>query len=454
MLSEKYPISDFNEIDPHNTKYIERVMKSDTKTYIVEFTATNVCSRMECRFLSNSKCHKGSVQNSVLDNGRIVEADTLTATMCKPDFEQFKRAYNANITINRIWVARLGYLPYTFRKFIVEKYAEKTMYKDVQGKEVEYALAKCVINALYGLSVSRSDVSDELIFTQYDTQGEWEREPLTPEKYIEKIIKKAGKTQSINYLTVFIGVYVTAYARRNLWTAINALDTYVLYCDTDSVKYTKDEETDDSIFDTYNTSVLAKHKIIERDLGLKSGALSPKDPAGVSHPIGVFASENPTDKDGAIIPIDEFRTLGAKKYIYRDPVIGDLHMVNAGVNKKGVLCLSPYLFDMSEDEVKNALAGKKSTLTPEDFRRLYDISTYKDGFVFTEKALHKCGATKNMHTYLYKQRPITFPDGYKQHYTHGIHLMPTTYDLSEASIEDLRSAIHRVTQRTTIFRGL
>lgn len=453
MLSEKYPCSEFEEIDPRNSKYIERVMKSTRKTYIVEFTAENVCTRMECRFLSLSKCHKGSTSQVVIDNGRIVEADRLTATMCKPDFEQFKRAYRADITINRIWVASVDYLPFTFRRFIVDKYQDKTQYKDVPSKEVEYALAKCVINALYGLSVSRSDISDELIFEQFDGREEWHKEELTPEKYIEKIIKKAGKNTSINYLTVFIGVFVTAYARQNLWTAINALDTYTVYCDTDSVKYIGDENADADIFNRYNAAVIEKHKTIEKDLCLSAGSLSPKDPSGIPHPIGVFANENPVDENGQVIPIQEFKALGAKKYIYRDPVIGDLHMTNAGVSKKGVLCLSPRLMDMTEDEIKNALAGKKSTLTPEDFKALYSIDTYKDGFIFSEKALHKCGGTKNMHTYLYKQRAITFPDGYKQHYTHGVHLMPTTYDLSEASIEDLRKALHRAAQVTTIFRG-
>lgn len=64
----------------------------------------------------------------------------------------------------------------------------------------------------------------------------WVKELLTEETFIDKTNyerKKLSKTFS----AFQFGVWVTAYARRNLWKAILELDYNVVYCDTDSVKF-------------------------------------------------------------------------------------------------------------------------------------------------------------------------------------------------------------------------
>ena len=46
---------------------------------------------------------------------------------------------------------------------LLEKYVKKTEYKNVEGKEIEYALEKAKFNSLYGMSVT-NNIKDEVIF--------------------------------------------------------------------------------------------------------------------------------------------------------------------------------------------------------------------------------------------------------------------------------------------------
>ena len=89
-----------------------------------------------------------------------------------------------------------------------------------------------------------------------------------------------------------------------------------MYSDTDSVKYIKTENDDiDTKFKEYND------RRIKDSIRNKAYAT---DPAGKTHYMGVFEFEE---------MYTEFKTLGAKKYVYRTQD-GKLHATIAGVNKK------------------------------------------------------------------------------------------------------------------------
>ena len=45
----------------------------------------------------------------------------------------------------------------------MDKYVIKTQYKDVEGKEVEYAIEKSKYNSIYGMTVT-NNIRDEVIF--------------------------------------------------------------------------------------------------------------------------------------------------------------------------------------------------------------------------------------------------------------------------------------------------
>lgn len=126
------------------------------------------------------------------------------------------------------YFAKYGYLPKEFIDFILQKYVVKTEYKDVAGKEVEYALEKAKFNALYGMSVT-NNIKDEIIF---DNETGWNERPLENKEILQKLEYEKKK----GFLSFSWGVWVTAHARCNLLENVIKLDEYCIYCDTDSLK--------------------------------------------------------------------------------------------------------------------------------------------------------------------------------------------------------------------------
>ena len=116
------------------------------------------------------------------------------------------------------------------------------------------------------------------------------------------------------------------------------MDRDTVYCDTDSVKFVNREKHQD-IFLTYNNDMIEKYKTISEvydDISIKD--FMPADKNGVLHPLGFF------EFDGLYT---EFKTLGAKKYCYRED--GKLHLTVSGVSKKGVSALN--------DDINNLKKG-------------------------------------------------------------------------------------------------
>ena len=124
----------------------------------------------------------------------------------------------------------------------------------------------------------------------------------TPE---EELLIKSNKNAFQSYAW---GVWITAWARYRLEEGIRLAGKGFVYCDTDSVKYIKPID-----WTRYN-EIRKKHSE-------ESGAFA-TDRKGITHYMGVYESEG---------MYEEFITLGAKKYAYRQD--GKLHITIAGVTK-------------------------------------------------------------------------------------------------------------------------
>lgn len=386
MVSEKYPMNELKKITTNFDKYLF----DPYYAYLINFTVYNVESITNCKFLSKSKVIND--KNTECDNGRIIRSTEFTVTLTNVDFDIFNKCYEySDIDIHYMKVSTTNYLPDDFRKYVLELYGNKTTLKGVAGSEELYMQSKQYVNSLFGMMVTK-EISDDILFDGID----WCKEPLTIDKFIEKInVKK--KSLSKNFLSFQFGVWVTAYARRNLWEAILALDEYVVYCDTDSVKYINEVETD--FFTKYNTKVKSMYKYLAEDLGIKQSSFYPTNPSGKKCYLGIYECENPIINN-KIIPINEFKAMGAKKYCYRNPKSNELEMTVAGVSKKAVKCLNN------------------------------DINNFALNKTFTEKELKNVDGEKLIPYYLSDMCPFTFDDGYKSNYKYGINLTPTTYHLS------------------------
>ena len=431
LISERYPLTKFRLV--RNPKVFSKYMNDPDLTYIVEFTAENVETRVPCLFLSASKLLESDGLTMI--NGRVATASRIRLVLAKPDYQLFLKCYYSDIKIHKIKISNLEYLPDNFRRFVIEKYKAKTELK--HSDPVEYGNAKKTINSLYGINAQKL-YSDEVTFDINRTDGNgdcspWAVKELTAESFPEVLHKvlysESGKPRKI-FISAQIGIYCTAYARQNLWAGILGEDPttheYInaddaVYSDTDSVKLIWSEEAE-RFFEKYNEGILEKHKEIAAQLGIQPEDLSPLDDEGVPRPIGVYAD----DGDAS-----EFITLGSKKYCYRakgGKHDGQLQLTVAGVPKEAVTCLHN------------------------------DIKEFRDGKVFDVVSMNREGLKSKMAPYYNdNQTCVTFPDGYWAKESHGICLMPIDYTLSKSwdnysDPDDFYRTLWAAARETKLFR--
>ena len=194
MLTEKYPSSIFRKC---NIKSINQVL--DDFCYIIKVKFKNIKSKYMNNFISQSKCI--TIKNGRYDNGRVISADELEIVLTDVDLKLLFETYNfKNYEFIEVYWSYKDYLPIEFLEFILEKYKRKTEFKNVEGKEVEYAIEKALFNALYGMSVT-NNIRDNVIYNNI----EWKEVPLTN----DEIIHLLEKQKEEGFMSYSWGVYVT-----------------------------------------------------------------------------------------------------------------------------------------------------------------------------------------------------------------------------------------------------
>ena len=366
--------------------------------YILVVKFKNISCKYYNTFISESKCRY--VKNGKYDNGRIIGADELEIVLTDVDFYFLLDSYKIEeYEIEESYYSIYDYLPKQFIEFVLEKYVNKTKYKNVEGMEVEYAKEKNKFNALYGMSVTNM-IRDEVA---YDNITDWSERELTNDEIIEKLNEEKKKS----FLSFAYGVWVTAFARSNLLKNVVKLDTYVVYCDTDSMKLK--EGYNQKVIDDYNAFVENKIKYVSKALDIPIEKYSPKDSKGKEHILGVF------DNDGFY---EEFITQGAKKYAYTkwidaEKIKDDTNVLEIKDNKAKVL------------EITVAGVPKSGALG------LKSLNDFKDDFVFDFKYTNK-----NLLMYCENQEKNVIIDYEGNEYEvddkSGCCLVPTTYVLGEA----------------------
>ena len=353
MVTSKFPMSEFKEC------HIKKVTDMVTNfAYLLQVKFTNIKCKYYNNFISASKCN--NIQGARIDNGRIIEAHEILITLTDIDFKFILDTYDIeSYEIVKSYYAIYKYLPIKFINFILEKYINKTKFKNVPGKELDYAKEKNKFNSLYGMTVTNM-IRDEVV---YDQTG-WNEIKLTNTDIYDKLTDEKER----GFLSFSWGVWVTAYARDNLLRRVIDLDEYVVYCDTDSIKiypgYNK------SVFEKYNESVINKIKRVAGILKIPFDSYAPKDSKGISHLLGIFECE--TDA-GRQYTYDKFITQGAKKYCVKKN--NKIEITVSGVPKCGSRCLKR-IEDFRDDLVFDYKYTNKHTLMYNDNQNPIDIIDY------------------------------------------------------------------------------
>lgn len=314
MISELYPMSAGEKIENVSRETFRDSINNYCCVFLAKFT--NVHSKI---FFDNpisaSKCIE--LKNAQLNNGRVVRADSFIIAITNVDYEIFKQFYTwDSMEISTFYRYKAGYLPREFVDSILTFYEDKTKLKNVSGKESEYLHAKENVNSCYGMSVT--NILRDLI--TFDNNDLWGLSEIDKNKEIEKYNKNPQR-----FLFYPWGIFVTAYARRNLFSGILECGTDYIYADTDSLKILNYEKHK-KYFDTYNKNIIKRLEKACIYHGFDVSRIRPKTIKGIEKPLGVWDDET---KDGAY-PV--FKTLGAKRYMYLENK--EIHVTISGSNKK------------------------------------------------------------------------------------------------------------------------
>lgn len=340
MISELYPMSEPREIKG-DISYLE-ILNSNCG-FIFDCIITDLhCINSFESYLSSSKCRNS--RNVIINNGRIFKADYVETSITNIDLQIIVKCYSfTQIKIIRGYSFYMSYLPSAIIKGILELYQKKTELKNVEGKEQEYLVSKQMINSVYGMCVT--DIIRDLIIYN----GEWDIEKGNYEEQLKK--HNESKNRFLYYPW---GVFVTAYARRNLWSGILNIGMDYVYSDTDSIKFLNYENHIDYI-NEYNEECDSKLKKMCDFCSIDFDLTRPKTKEGVYKPLGAW------DYEGNY---KYFKTLGAKRYIYTDND-DELHITIAGLSKKsgaGYMASrkDPYKFFNNDMNIPKENTGKNT----------------------------------------------------------------------------------------------
>lgn len=338
MVSEMFPMSSGQIVTIHSIDEFYSYLKRYCCMFKVTFENLVAVCAGDCP-ISSSKCE--FLGKEVIDNGRVVCAARLTTAMTEQDFAIASKFYKWDrITVSDMYIYEKGYLPTDFVKAILTLYRDKTTLKDVEGKEAQYLFSKGLLNACYGMTVTDIIRDDN----EYTSDHEW-KETKVMEKELEEIQDELNhyNTGKKRFLFYPWGVWVTAYARRNLFTGILEFGEDYIYSDTDSIKV-KNYQKHQAYINGYNEAAIKK---LKRALAwhnrngekISYDMVEPCTVKGVKKPLGVW------DFDGHY---SRFKTLGAKRYLveYANSDLnppskrGKINLTVSGVNKKAAV---PYL---------------------------------------------------------------------------------------------------------------
>ena len=315
MMSEQYPMSKGKFINNLNiTSYDEFVKFLNDRLAVVDVELTDIETKPEVPddYLSDSRARKK--QDVEQNNGRIHKASYINVLLTNIDLEMVIKAYSfTSIKINSGWFYYKNYLPKEIIECVLEFYEKKTTLKGVKGQEAEYLLKKGMLNSLYGMCVTDICKDEE----NCTFENGWSTVPANIDVAIDKYNNDPNR-----FLSYAWGVFITAYARRNLFTGIMSMEKDYVYCDTDSIKFLN-LDAHKAYIEDYNRNIIKKCTECLEHWDLDPAMLAPKNRKGEVKQIGIW------DYEGRY---DYFKTLGCKRYLtYKD---GEFDLTCAGLPTK------------------------------------------------------------------------------------------------------------------------
>lgn len=286
MLHEKYPWH-FRKEDPewfYINGFNKKVLKNIA--YYGEFKIRDITRKTSHSIESENKIVDYS-EDAVFDNGRLMSASWIVVWLTEQDVLNYLDMYNVEHpgqwSCYEIHISEKEELPHYLIDLVLKYfYLKETLEKD----SLEYNLAKAKLNSFYGMCCT-AILFEDLAYNEKTGLMELTGNNQSYSKAIEKLI-----------LLPQWGIWISAYARRNLIKTFAKLKNDAIYGDTDSAKCLN-ILANKYIFDDYNNVMSRMNKNMyignyDRD---------------------IFKNIGKFDFEGKIL---SFKTLGCKRYIYTD----------------------------------------------------------------------------------------------------------------------------------------
>lgn len=379
MTTRTFPIGQFVQCNTIEFMDLEAQDINHCKyRWYMEVDVTNVRSKLDNSYWSLSKV--SDVSGQVVDNGRIFSCTHMRALMTDLDWDTFKQCYDFDdFTVIALYKSEAGYLPTEMIETILDYFQYKTSLKGIPNSESLYVESKQFVNSIYGVFVTKVIAA----IVEFTAKG-WENKEPTDKEFIDML----NQTKEDDSFTIYqVGIWVTAWARHNLFDFIIKLDERVAYCDTDSIKGVFTDE-DLKFIEDYNKNIEALENKVAKIIGIDPAKYTAQTSKGKIKRLGVMERED---------DCEEFKTLGAKRYV--DLVNGEIECTIAGLPKRAAKAKIKSVDDFHDGLVWNTRESEKLIARYEDYQQPC-VWTDRDGKTYESDAVF------------------------------GICLQPTTFDLS------------------------
>lgn len=335
QMLDYFPEGKFNNYgEVETTEELQYLLNNYCCLFLLTLTGVRIRPGVTAPFLPSSKCLQ--LINPLRLNGKIVSADRLSIVVTEIDYAIYAAQYTCETeAVDLMHTARRGSLPQWLKGKVMQYFRAKCELK--KSDPLLYMASKAKLNGIYGMSATA------IVRDEYEA-GEnliLEKKPVDAEKALEKFYRSYN-----SFLPYQYGVWTTAHARKALYDLITAIGyENFLYCDTDSVFYMRDAETEKQIA-AYNDRIRAQAAAAGAIVGDKVLGLAEQEPA-----------------------LTAFRGLHAKCYAMIEE--GELKVTIAGIPKRAV----------------KWQGGKPVTMT--NAQELGSIDNLRDGFIFRH-----CGGTR------------------------------------------------------------
>lgn len=378
MASEKFPMSAPKKVNIDSKETFNKYIEKYCCLFDVKFINIRQKENVFENYISKSHCRE--MKYIECNNGRIISAEELVTTITEVDWKIIHNFYDwDNCFISNFKIMDKAYLPTNIIKALLDLYEGKTTLKGVYGKEAEYLNSKEKINSMFGMTVT--DICREEIHYDID---EWTASKPDIEAAVEKNNKSVKR-----FLYYPWGVWITAYARYNLFTAIHELGYDYVYADTDSVKFVNYEKHK-AYFEKYNKYVVQKLDHVMKSHKIDPNRTRPKTIKGDVKQLGVWDSEGMYTR---------FKTLGAKRYMVEKEnaylvKVSDYFGNHADKLKKVEIKGEEFY----SDDINITVSGLNKSITIPYMRSVYNDKMFE---AFENELFIPAGETgKMIHTYI------------------------------------------------------